>query len=168
MSDHNLLMSLEEIEDLLKELEEQTSIIKQSPSSLEEIHNIEQRQKELKRFQLINELYVIPLEHYLNAVNYKNGNYSRAYMDNNDFSISERISRLRNALLRQGCTLEQILSFVPKTVEEVVVLTYAKENGLALNPALSNVEKVANAQKYLDTIGISPFDNNTEHKNRTF
>ena len=52
-----------EIEEILKKLKQtEIPITEKRPSSFNEIHNLEQRQKELRLFQLANELYIGPLE----------------------------------------------------------------------------------------------------------
>lgn len=158
------LITVEEIENLLTELaKSEESIIRKRPSNINEIQDSHQRHEELKRFQLINELYVQPLEGFLSILKNKKETVIKAFIENSDYSICERIDRLRDALIKKGCTPEQILSLVPKTVREIAILVCAKENGLSINPVSTNDKKIATAQNYLNALGIFP-DSDLEPK----
>lgn len=156
-----------EIEEILRKLRQtETPITEKRPSSFNEIHNLEQRKKELETFLLANELYIRPLENYLTVLTHGEGNYSKPFEETDDLSVLERIVRLRDTILKHGGTLENILSLVPRTEEEQDILVYAKNNGFPLNHTISNDEKVAAARQYLNTMGISPTDDNMEPKTR--
>lgn len=73
---------------------------------------------------------------------------------------------MRDTILRHGGSLDYLLSLVPKTSEELDILMCAKNNGFPLNHMLSNDEKVAAARQYLNTMGISPADDNIEPRTR--
>ncbi len=156
-----------EIEEILRKLKQtETPITEKRPSLFNEIRNLEQRQKELRLFHLAKELYIGPLENYLTVLTHGEGSYNKPFEETDDLSIVERAVRMRNTILKHGGTLENILNLVPKTEEEQDILMCAKNNGFPLNHTLSNNEKVAAAQQYLNTIGISPTNDNLEPRTR--
>ena len=144
----------------------ETHITEKRPSSINEIRNWEQRQKELRLFQLAKELYIGPLENYLTILTRGEGSYDKPFKETDDLSILERAVRMRDTILKHGGSLEYLLSLVPRTEEEQDILVCAKNNGFLLNHTLSNDEKVAAAQQYLNTMGISPTDDNIEPRTR--
>lgn len=115
---------------------------------------------------MANELYIGPLENYLTVLTHGEGCYDKPFEETDDLSILERAVRMRDTILRHGGSLDYLLSLVPKTSEELDILMCAKNNGFPLNHMLSNDEKVAAARQYLNTMGISPADDNIEPRTR--
>lgn len=125
------VISQEHINYLLSELKKaqmETSIIHMKPNDISKIEDVVLKQKEMHRFYLVQEFYVKPLQRLLMMIGKQSGKYLSSFEEADNLSIAERVSKLRDSLVKQGITTEQLLQMVPKTVEEIDGLVAAQKN----------------------------------------
>lgn len=110
-----------EVDELLKEIElafKLPSIIDITPQEISRIHDNATRRDMQRKFYLINELFIAPLEKLLNesiaSVN-KEG-YSCNY---SPYSLKQRMRLISKDLLIYGYKPEYLCTLLPTTVEEV-------------------------------------------------
>lgn len=155
-----------EVFSTLKQKEKEIKVAYKRPSSINEIRNLEERKLSWRIFRFTEELYLGPLGNYLAILTHGEKSYDKIFKETDDLSIMERALRMREIILKNGGSLDYLLSLIPRTEEEEDILKCAKNNGFPLNHMLSNDEKVAAARQYLNTMGISPADDNIEPRTR--
>ena len=153
-SDIESLISNNEINDLLLELELETSVLKMKPESVMKISNIVERDKTLSKIKWLEELYVLPLLELANRINTTVCGKKVEFVGLENLSIRGRMFQIREFLLSKGCQIDTIIRVVPKTVEELGILLNARSLGFNLgfeeHQTLDNSERVMRAQQYLD------------------
>jgi len=147
-------ITVEEIDRLIAELQkDRMSLIEKAPSLIKNNHNIEAREKEMIKFEWLNDLYVVPLIEFSKRVSMNEGTTFTDTYTRSDYSIIERTVRLRNFLVSKGYNPLTITSLVPKTVEEINLLLQAKKIGFNLRldnqVDLTNDNRVQRAKDYL-------------------
>lgn len=149
----NLNISVDDINDLIKEIEIQTSLIRKKPSEIKSNLNTIERQKELYNYELLNKIYVLPLMEMANRISLRLKNKELTFTSLDDLSIMGRMMVIRNYLTSVGCRLEDITQLIPKNENEVNILFRAYKNGYSLdfdeNQPLSNSSRVQRAIDYL-------------------
>jgi len=148
------IFSMEEIDKLLFELQEDhMSLTKKTPTMIRQNHDIVSRQKEEIKFNWLHELYIVPLLEFSKRDAINRG---MSFYDNytsSDYSIIERMVRLRNELVSKGYNPQSITQLVPKNVEEINTLLQAAKHGFSLRydniQDLSNQERVSRANRFL-------------------
>lgn len=148
------IFSMEEIDKLLFELqEEHVSLTQKTPSMIRQNHDIVERKKEEMKFNWLNELYIRPLLEFSKRDALNRGMSFYDSYSSSDYSIMERMVRLRNELVSKGYHPQTITQLVPKNVDEVNTLLQANKQGFDLGfdniPNLSNEDRVERANKYL-------------------
>lgn len=150
---NNLDISLEDIKDLIREIEVQTSLIRKKPSEIQKNLNIVERQRELYNYELLNKIYVLPLMEMANRISMKLNNKNVTFTNLEDLSIMGRMMVIRNYLVSTGCKLEDITQLIPQNENEVNILFNAYKNGFPLeftsNQSLSNSSRLQRAFDYL-------------------
>lgn len=145
------LLSQEEIDDLLKQLELATilpSIIEIKPSEIANVKDLIEREKLQVQFNSVNELYVKPLERLINFMNSRSSSLKYTY-GFSDASILERLHILERDLLVRGYTKEQVINLVPQNTEEVSIILNARKNGFKDNLVVDNQARLNEAKTYL-------------------
>ena len=117
--------SMEDIEALLESIDTKgkiDSFLYVKPSDFQNIQDEELRRRLKERYQIAQKYYLAPLERLLNTIGKQIGKYLIPYRPESDLSINEQIVRASIELNKQGFTSEQLLSFVPKDVDELKAL----------------------------------------------
>ena len=141
-----LNITQKEVEALLKEIElvfRLPSIIEITPKELSSIEDNATREMMQRKFYLINELFVVPLQKLLNesisAVNKKSYCF-----DYSTYSLKQRIRLISKDLLIFGFKPADLCAFLPQTVEEVdrrVKEIEARRALRVLNSKKSNIDQ---------------------------
>lgn len=116
------ILNVKELDKLLKELDKAfklPSIIDITPLEISRIQDDATRNNMERKFYLINELFIVPLEKLLNkcinSVNLKQG-YT---CDFSHYSLIQRMRLISKELLIYGYDSKSLSMLIPHTVEEV-------------------------------------------------
>jgi len=152
------IISTDEINEFLFELEADTSILRKKPSDISE-------QSELFQLKVLEEIYVLPLQELANRINMKLNNSKVEFYGLNGLSITGKSMKIRDYLLSKGCTKQMFMKVVPKTEAEINILLTARANGFDLGfneqQTLDNDDRVMRAKQYLNSL------NNQENYGRS-
>lgn len=166
MSEIDSLLSSNEIDKLLFEFKAETSVFRKKPSDIKNNSNEIERESELLKFKLLDELYVFPLFVLANRINMKLYNKPIEFQGMDNLSIIGRMFKIKEFLVSKGCSIDNIMDLVPRTANEIIILINAKNKGFDLGYAstqsLTNEDRVKRAQEYLDAINnIKRYNGNT-------
>ncbi len=116
------ILTQSEVDKLLKEIElsiQLPSIIDITPAEIANIRDNATRKNMERKFYLVNELFVMPLNNLLNehmkSVNPKSG----YFYDFSSYSLKQRIHMISKYLLLYGYAPSYLNDILPHTVEEV-------------------------------------------------
>lgn len=146
-----------DIDELFRQLECTNlipSIIELRPAEIKRIDNPFDREDVLKKFNIVNDLFVGPLLRLVSEHEKRVNSHRKYYvMDLKNYSIQERMRFLVRLLLKYGYKKEQLVDLLPRNVEDVEVLAQARQNGYLENRILGNAARVVEARKY---VGYNP------------
>lgn len=150
---NNLEININDINELLKELEVQTSLIRKKPSEIANNPNEEMRKKEQFNYGVLEKIYILPLSTMANRISMKLNNRPFTLKNENDLSITGKMMLYRNYLLSVGCTIENITQLIPKNESEINLLFAAYKRGFSLdfdsNQSIINDDRLNRASNYL-------------------
>lgn len=148
------MLSQEEIDKIFKVIKEKSipSVLEIKPSEIEELEQYDRLEYKIQ-FLKSKRIYVKPLENLVtNLLNMANRIKYSYNVD--ELSIMERVIFYNSILIRSGYTQEQITNLLPKTKEEVDILSLAFENGFNDNDIRDNNTRVTEARSFLHNLGI--------------
>lgn len=133
----------DEMNSLLEEkINSKTPLIRQKPESLYLITDTRDKAAKILEFSRLHSLYVLPLSE-LSVRICNKMKISHAEIPNIDnLSIMGRMSKLRNFLISKGCSIETITKLLPKSTEEIQLLTKANNYGFSLG--FENIQDITN------------------------
>lgn len=153
----------QEILDFISQLSLQFQLLEKTPSEIDTIKDNIERNRLLNDFNLLNEIYVLPLSEMANRVSNRLTGQRKIFIGIDDFSIKKRMAVIRKYLISKGVSEETILKLIPKTVEEVNLLAEARKSGFSLDfgdaDSLSNEDRLIRARKHLEQLS-----ENTNHR----
>ena len=137
-------------------MEKEPSIIEITPGQIKRIEDENLRSEQLKLFYDADFAYVKPLEGLLNhIISHSTTNYS---YDLSNLSIVDRLGKIEKRLLEYGCTSDDIVKLVPKTIEEVNLLASARRQGFVSDGIVDNNTRVSQAKEWIGR-GSSMYQN---------
>lgn len=148
-------MSREEVNKLFDALMEKylPPVTGIKPSEIEKLEEFEKAMYKPK-FNNYLQGYVKPLEklvaNLLDSANREKYSYDEAVAD---LSILDRVTFYSEILNKSGYTHEQLAIFVPRTEEEIDFIAKAIDNGFDDSDILDNETRIAEAQKFLNSLG---------------
>lgn len=152
------LMSEQDIIELINELECLNSIIHLSLNDILSSKNKNNREEQMKDYNIFYQMYVLPLVE--EAYRYYTGK-GRLYnkQQNTKLSIKQQIRLVKEDLHNAGYTANQLLHFVPRSVPEVSILYEAAKSGFDMTfkndkPTL-NEERLHRAIIYMEEKNLS-------------
>ena len=162
----------EEIQNLVNQLSLQYQPLEETPDDIESIKDVIEsikdvieRNRLLNDFNLLNEIYVLPLLEMANRISNRLTGQRKIFVGIDDFSIRKRMAVIRKYLIDKGVSENTILELIPKTVSEVNVLVAARKSGFLLEfgdaDSLSNKDRVMRASEHLKQLS-----ENIEHKSK--
>lgn len=155
----------EEIQDLINQLSLLYQPLEETPADIESIKDVIERNRLLNDFNLLNEIYVLPLLEMANRISNRLTGQRKIFVGIDDFSIRKRMAVIRKYLIDKGVSENTILELIPKTVSEVNVLVAARKSGFLLEfgdaDSLSNKDRVMRASEHLKQLS-----ENIEHKSK--
>lgn len=116
-----VMLSQEDIDKLLKEIElafKIPSIIDVTPAEIACIRDDATRKSMERKFHLINELFITPLQKLLNKSVLEVNHESYSY-DYSPYSLTQRMRLIAKDLLIYGYKSSYLATLLPHTVEEV-------------------------------------------------
>lgn len=150
------IVSSDEINKFLFELEADTSILRKRPSDVS-------GEKELFQLKALEDIYVLPLQELANRINMKLNNDRVEFYGLDGLSITGKSMKIRDFLLSKGCTKETFMQVVPKTEAEINLLLTARAQGFDLgfdeHQTLDNQDRVFRAGQYLKSLTKTSQDN---------
>lgn len=142
------------IEEIKKEAENDVSIVRKTPDMIEKTIDITKKEQELAKFNLLNELYVLPIMELAQRVSFATSGQNIVIPGFDNFSIAGRMFKLRDYIVSKGYKVDAIISLLPKSTTEVNLLLQAKEKGFDLGfnniPDLTNQNRLQRAQYFLN------------------
>lgn len=159
---NSLGISIEDINEMMKEIEVQTSLIRKKPVEILENTDIMSRQMQLRNFEVLNKIYVLPLKEMADRISMKLYGKRANFYGLEDMSIMGRMMAIRNFLLSVGCKMNDIIQLIPQDEEEVNILFRAYKKGFSLeftaNQSLMNGDRLIKAMNYLKQENINQED----------
>lgn len=143
-----------EIQELLLEKENlKTPLTRKTPSMIMGNSNIKLREEEMREFQYLHDLYVVPLLEFSIRVCMKYKITFPEIPNFSELSLMGRVSKLRNFLISKGCTMDTIKQLIPQSIEEIELLRKANINGFNLGfeniPVVTNENRLERAKRFL-------------------
>lgn len=159
-----------EIEEFLEEKKNsKTPLIRKKPETLILIPDIKKREEEIKEFNCLHNLYVLPLSEFAVRICTKLGISTIEIPNIYNLSIMGRMSKLRDFLISKGCTIETITKLLPQSTSEIDLLIKANKYGFDLGYAnildITNENRLARARQFLQIKNNQSINTNIEVKN---
>lgn len=157
------IMTDEEILEFINDLYLSSQLLEETPAEIDTIKDTIERNRISNNFNILNEIYVLPLSEMANRVSNRLTGQRKIFIGIDDFSIKKRMAVIRKYLISKGVSEDTILKLIPKTVEEVNLLVEANKSGFSLEfgdaDSLSNEDRLMRARKHLEQLS-----ENTNHR----